>query len=122
MRDGTPGGSMHPVFEVHEGTAGRRVVHLVGPLDIATSGAVEEALRSALEGGGPVRLDLSDVTFMDSSGMRSLLRAFRLARERDAAFELIPGPPVVQRVLHVTGLADLLTFVERDDPTGPTGA
>ena len=114
---------MRPLVEVRDGRAGRRVVRLVGPLDIATSGAAEEALRSASEGGAPVRLDLTDVTFLDSSGMRSLLRAYRLAAERDAAFEVVPGPPPVQRVFQVTGLADQLTFVERDDDaSGPSGA
>jgi anti-anti-sigma factor len=87
---------------------------VVGALDLATSDAVESALRSALDDGSGVRLDLSEVTFLDSSGMRGVLRAFRLAQERDAVFEVVPGPPAVQRVLHITGVDARLTFVEAD--------
>ena len=119
MRDGTnqedPDEEGHQALDVRSGPDGRHVVHVVGALDLATSDTVEAALRSAFETGAPVRLDLSQVTFLDSSGMRGVLRAYRLAQERNAVFEVVPGPPAVQRVLHITGVDARLTFVEDGD-------
>jgi anti-anti-sigma factor len=120
MRDDTngddPDHERRPVFEGLTGPEGRRVVRVLGALDLATSDAVESALRSALDDGAAVRLDLSQVTFLDSSGMRGVLRAYRIAQERGAVFEVVPGPPAVQRVLHITGVDARLTFVDADDP------
>jgi anti-sigma B factor antagonist len=113
-----PDDERRPVLEVLIGPGGHRVVRVLGALDLATSDAVESALRSALEEGAAVRLDLSHVTFLDSSGMRGVLRAYRLAEERDAVFEVVPGPPAVQRVLHITGVDARLTFVDADVPRG----
>ena len=105
------------VLDVREGPQGRRVIHVTGPLDLGSSDAVERALRDAFDEGTVVRLDLSDVTFLDSSGMRGVLRAYRLAEQRGAAFEVVPGPPAVQRVLRITGVDARLTFVG-SDPSG----
>lgn len=101
--------------EVTDGPAGRRVVRVTGALDLATSDEVERALVDAFDAGDAVRLDLSGVTFLDSSGMRGVLRAYRTATERGATFEVVPGPPAVQRVLHITGVAARLDFVGDDD-------
>jgi anti-anti-sigma factor len=113
-----PDDERRPVFEVLMGPEGLRVVRVLGALDLATSDAVESALRSALDDGAAVRLDLSQVTFLDSSGMRGVLRAYRHAQERGAVFEVVPGPPAVQRVLHITGVDARLTFVDADVPRG----
>lgn len=107
-----------PALDVHDGPEGRRVVRVIGALDLATSDAVEEALRSAFDEGIGARLDLSQVTFLDSSGMRGVLRAYRRARERSAVFEVVPGPPAVQRVLRITGVDARLTFVDDERGAG----
>jgi anti-anti-sigma factor len=114
MRDGADLGDRdrRPALDVRDGPAGRRVVRVIGALDLATSDGVEAALRAAFDEGEAVRLDLSEVTFLDSSGMRGVLRAYRLASERDAVFEVVPGPPAVQRVLRITGVDARLTFVD----------
>jgi len=101
-----------PALDVHDGPEGRRVVRVIGALDLATSDAVEEALHAAFDERVGARLDLSQVTFLDSSGMRGVLRAYRHARERGAVFEVVPGPPAVQRVLRITGVDARLTFVD----------
>ena len=117
---GRPDTQARSALDVCDGPGGRRVVRVVGPLDLATSDAVERALRSAFDAGAVVRLDLSDVTFLDSSGMRGVLRAYRLAAERNTGFEVVPGPPAVQRVLRITGVDTRLTFVGSDaDPSAP---
>ena len=115
---GDPEDERTPALDVRDGPEGRRVVRVIGPLDLATSDGVEAALRAAFDEGTVVRLDLSEVTFLDSSGMRGVLRAYRLAKERDAVFEVVPGPPSVQRVLRITGVDGRLTFVEASPADG----
>jgi anti-sigma B factor antagonist len=56
---------------------GPRTFFLEGELDMATVPVMEEALASAAAGRGPVTLDLSEVTFIDSSGLRAILTALR---------------------------------------------
>jgi anti-sigma B factor antagonist len=58
------------------------VVEIDGDIDIATVDDLEEPVISAIEEGRhPVILDLSDCAFIDSSGLRLLLRAHRLLHE-----------------------------------------
>ena len=62
---------------------------------------------AAVDGTTAVVLDLSDVTFFDSSAVRSLLGA-RLALEpRHVTIAIGPCSPMVRRVLEVTGLSEV---------------
>ena len=89
---------------------GRTVVAAAGEVDLATAGAVGDALREHLA-AGPVLLDLSELTFMDSSGVRAIDAVLgTCAREgwdlrvRRAMHEH------VRQVLEMTALYDALPF------------
>lgn len=56
-------------------------------------------------------LDLSGVTFMDSSGIAVLLRAFRRTRELEGQFSVIGVPRQAGRVLQAAGLHKLMPIV-----------
>jgi anti-sigma B factor antagonist len=56
-----------------------------------------------------VVVDLSQLHFLDSSGMRALLRLQSRIGDR-ARLELVPGPPAVQRVFELVGLTAVLPF------------
>ena len=66
------------LFSVEE----TRSIRLVGELDMGNARELEEALGSAIELGGPVLVDLSELTFMDSTGISILLRATQALRGR----------------------------------------
>lgn len=94
----------------------RTVVAPHGEVDIATSPQVLAALA---ETGGDVVLDLREVTFLDSSGLRVIIQHERRAQEEGHAFGVVPGPPEVQRILEVAGVADRLqTLDASSDPGG----
>jgi anti-anti-sigma factor len=82
------------------------VLHLAGELDLA----VKEELRAALAGarldGRPLVLDLTDVTFLDSSGLAVLLEA---NRDRVGALCLRGVSRAVRVTLEAAGVADVLT-------------
>jgi anti-sigma B factor antagonist len=89
------------------------VVEVTGEVDIATAGQVGEALTAA-RAAGPQRvlLNLSAVTFLDSSGLRVVLSADAEARTNGIAFEILRGGPTIQRVFEVAGLTDHLRFAD----------
>ena len=87
-------------------------VELSGELELATVDRAHEAL--SLPGVGPtdtVVLDLSRVTFIDSTGVRFVLLTDRLAQEKGWRLEVVPAPPEVQRIFKLTRLEERLPFV-----------
>lgn len=58
-------------LDVRPAGGGRTIVAAAGEVDLATAGRLTAALREHLP-AGPVLLDLSALTFMDSSGVRGL--------------------------------------------------
>jgi anti-anti-sigma factor len=90
-------------------------ITLEGELDIATAPALESALHDSHNGDAAPDcrvLDLRGLTFMDSSGLRAILRANGAARRDGWALRIVAGPPAVQRVFEICGVADGLRFVD----------
>jgi stage II sporulation protein AA (anti-sigma F factor antagonist) len=82
-----------------------------GELDMATAGTVDQELRQLRSSGfGKFILDLSGLTFMDSSGLHLVMRWAAEAQRDEFEFELVPGPPSVQRIFDLTGVKDGLVF------------
>ena len=79
------------------------VVH--GDIDVAGGPILEAAIRSR-EIHGPVVIDLDDVYFIDSSGLRSLLGASRRARDVGATVVLRNVGAEVLRLLQITGTTE----------------
>lgn len=102
--------------------AGATTLRLAGELDMATARRLEAAVASALEREeSELTVDLTDVSFTDSTGLRSLLRARRECERRDRAFFVIPAASGGQhRLFQVSGLIGHLTFREPEaaQPSG----
>ena len=92
-------------------------ITLAGEIDLATVARLERALSAAL-GLAPeiVVIDLSGVTFVDSTGVHRLLAAHRRAAERGIRLAIIPGPECVQRTFALCGLVDELPFAAAVSP------
>ncbi len=87
----------------------------VGELDLATAPLVDSELAELWSVGfARLVLDLRDVCFLDSTGIRMLL-AWQVASSADGVqFSVIAGPPAVARVLEVAGVTDYLTYASAD--------
>ena len=81
-------------------TSGAFVVH--GDIDIAGGPTLESYVSRAAD-GLPIVLDLRDVEFIDSSGLRTLLAATRRARQHDTCVRLRNVGAAVRRMLDITG-------------------
>jgi anti-anti-sigma factor len=100
-------------------TDGAQVVRLVGEFDLAGVDAFETELqRNPRSGEGTVVLDLRELTFIDSSGLRAVLMVDREARAGGGQCLIVKGPDRVNRVLELTGVEQRLEFVDRV-PTAP---
>lgn len=86
------------------------VARVAGDLDIITSDSVRAQLTAQADRrGGTLVLDLSDVGFIDSSGLGALVALHRHVEGRGGRFMIRSVPRPVQRLLEITRLDDLLT-------------
>lgn len=90
---------------------GRAVLRLTGELDLSTVPSAEESLnRLEDETADDLVIDLSDLTFMDSTGLRFILSACARAATAARLIHIVPGPEPVHRVFRLTLLEDRLPF------------
>jgi anti-anti-sigma factor len=88
-------------------------VALMGELDLSTVAKVQEELRR-VEADSPatVVVDLSKLTFLDSTGLRCIVTADERAREEGRRMVVVRGPEPVQRVFAITRLEERLEMVD----------
>jgi anti-sigma B factor antagonist len=95
----------------------RIVVALAGELDMANAQLLRDAVEGEqLAGTSTIVLDLQQLTFLDSTGLRIILSARELCWRRGQEFAVTPGSPQVQRLLSVTGVGEhLRTLASADE-------
>ena len=90
---------------------GGEVVTLVGELDMAHASTLAETLDALADSERPVIVDLSELTFIDSSGIHAIVRP----RPQEGAVVLVCPPGNIQRVLNVTKIDRVLPVYESLD-------
>lgn len=89
-----------------------RVVACAGEVDLATVSQLRTALTDEmLDGPVDLVIDLSKVTFMDSSGLGALVGAHRKARLFQGRLTVVATSSSLLRLLTITGLDRVLTVV-----------
>ncbi len=96
-------------FRVH--VAAPWLLHLSGELDLASAATLALALEGPIEHGGVIGLDVAELTFMDSTGIKALVHASHLLGER-GRLVLFQPTIAVRRVIEICGLHEML---ELDD-------
>ena len=88
------------------------LVRLVGELDLAEVGPLQGELdRVCSNGLKELTLDLSELVFLDSTGLHLLMKLRGRCVGQDMSLTLVPGPPSVQRLFEITGTDTQFTFV-----------
>lgn len=98
--------------ERHEGYV---LVRLSGEVDLSWSQTVRRAVLDALDHGLPVGVDLSAVSYIDSSGIAALVEGFQRARTRGDRFVLVAISGAVRAVLELARLDRVFQFVATPD-------
>ena len=83
---------------------GRPVVAVSGEIDTKTAGEFRRAIESAIAGHGRIEVDLSDATFMDSTGLSVLVAAYHDLGQAREAIVLRSPPPPIRKVLDISGV------------------
>jgi anti-anti-sigma factor len=93
---------------------GRVVVVIRGELDLATAPDLEAALTERLDAGQDVVVDLRELAFMDSTGLRVLVAAHARVEGRDPSFLIVrprPGAPIA-KILAIAGVESVLDLID----------
>lgn len=98
-------------FDAVVSCSGRRVVvALHGELDMAGLRVLDEVVKPLVEAWGlSVRLDASDLAFLDAAGLRGLVELRALLRARGGELTIGAPSPPVHRILDLCGHQDLLS-------------
>ena len=94
--------------EVEERRGGA-VVTPRGELDLATQGELRAVLEEHAS-RGTLTLDLRELRFLDTSGMRLILETAQAAERDGFRFAVVRGGPAVQRLFEIAGVSDLIPF------------
>ena len=96
-----------------EERGGAVYVALRGELDLSTVDKAERALLEAEQASPPLMvIDLSALTFLDSTGLRTIVTADLRAREGDRRVVVVKGPETVHRVFTITRLDERLNMAD----------
>jgi anti-anti-sigma factor len=98
-----------------EQRAGATVVVPHGELDLATAPALESALDKALGRAARVVLDLRELDFIDSSGLRTLLSARKRAGDAGSEFSLVAGDRALERTLEIAGVREIFSWTPAEE-------
>ena len=87
----------------------RYIITVSGEVDLATSPELDNAIIVAIESGtSSLAIDLTDVSFMDSSGLGVIVRGLKRCREADKDLDLVITNERVLKVFGITGLDQVI--------------
>ena len=99
----------------HEVSADTVVVRLIGELDVSTAPIAEAQITALRPFAVSLSLDVRDLTFVDSSGLRAMTAARRAALEDTARpVTLIGCGPALRSLLELSGLATAFEHAAAD--------
>lgn len=100
-------------FRVVRDSAERITVQVAGELDLVSEDRLLSVVHDAIDGRSTqqVVLDLAAVEFIDSSGLRAVLRGQQLVCGTGAKFALIVGDGPVARLFALAGVEDRFDYV-----------
>jgi anti-anti-sigma factor len=87
------------------------VLSVLGEVDMATASEFQGHLARAATNGSPVIVDLSEIAFIDSSGLRELHRAADVAQ----IVVVTGGNRIVSRIVDLTGLGSIVSVCDDID-------
>lgn len=94
---------------------GARIVTFKGEVDLESSPAARELLLKCFDSARNVIVDLSEVTYIDSSGVASLVEALQAAKKSGSRFALAASSEPTRRVLELARLDKVFTMYDSVD-------
>jgi anti-sigma B factor antagonist len=105
------GGGDDGCCSVHQ-ARGHVLARARGEIDLANAPALAATLEAAAASSQQIVVDLSAVTFLDSSGLSALVRAFDQVRAHDGQMAVVGPVGMVHQTLQISGLDRLFPVRE----------
>jgi anti-sigma B factor antagonist len=84
------------------------VLNVAGDVDAANAHVLREAVLGAIDDGSPVVVvDLTEVGYIDSVGLGTLVISLKHATEQRAKLRLVVTNPQIEKILKITGLQSI---------------
>ncbi|KHF39065.1 STAS domain-containing protein [Halalkalibacter okhensis] len=90
------------------------VLYVAGEIDAYTAPKLREALIPLAEKGTNVKVDLSDVQYIDSTGLGVFIGALKASDANNAKLTLVGMSARVQRLFTITGLDEVMAIEEEE--------
>lgn len=87
-----------------------RILTVNGEIDFSSAPTLWQRIRGAFDGAGKLRVQLRDVSYMDSTGVAVLVQGFRHAKQVNVDFALLDPSPEVTAIIDLSRLNDLFTI------------
>jgi anti-sigma B factor antagonist len=91
------------------------IMAVAGEIDIATVAQLRERLFELADGGQSVIVDLSQVSFVDSTGLGALVGAAKRAAANGGGLYVVGARPQIRQLFRVTGLDKQVLMVRTLD-------
>lgn len=110
----------HPYLTIEVTVAAEvHTIVLIGEADLLGAPNIEAAFADAAAGDARrIVVDLRKLTFIDSSGLQTLITGHQQCLARDRELSIVPGPASVQRLFEIAGMSDALPFCAAEDLPG----
>lgn len=86
-----------------------KIIHLVGDIDTKTAPHITHEVLSLVQSNSKLLLDMSQVEYMSSAGLRMLLSLYRHATAKKVKLGLVGLSEDLQDTMSVTGFLDFFT-------------
>lgn len=93
---------------------GVTILKVTGEVDLESSPALHDQITKLIRSGVPLKVDLSDVPYMDSSGIAVLTQGLKLSQQKGVAYALLNPSTQVQAVIDLALLSQLFTIEHTD--------
>ncbi len=105
---------MPPEFAITEqgSVAGHHVIAASGEIDLFTAPELKKVLTDAIDSGElRIAIDLSEVSFLDSTALGVLIGAVKRLRSRGGALAIVNTDSSIAKTFEITGLDQIFTIV-----------
>jgi anti-sigma B factor antagonist len=90
---------------------GRTVVSVVGEIDVYTAPRLREEIADLVAGGHyHLVVDMSEVEFLDSTGLGVLVGGLKKVRTHDGSLQLVCNQDRLLKIFRITGLAKVFVI------------
>lgn len=95
------------------------IVDLAGEIDIYTAPKLKEALIPLTkQAGHQLNIDLSKVSYMDSTGLGVFISVLKSTKEHQSNFKLLNLQDRVARLFSITGLTEIIDIHQENEGLG----